>query len=110
MKCCSAPALKDMVDPLDPRSVTYRDTTGRKPSDLTEFQNLPAGRKAAQAVILALGASNIANEGDPAGHHTPRAGVHNFNFLDGKSYAAKDPLLGATRNRSNFLTRLSDLL
>lgn len=99
-----------MVDPLDPGSATYRDTAGRKPSDLTEFQNLSAAGKPAQAVILTLGASNIANEGDPAGRHTPRAGVHNFNFLDGNAYVAQDPLLGATRDRGNFLSRLADLL
>ena len=90
---------------LDPGSVTFRHTTGRErvvERLFTENSRL--------AVILALGASNIANEGDPHGMFVPLPGVYNFNFIDGRCYVAKDPLLGATRNRSNFLTRLGDLL
>jgi hypothetical protein len=62
------------------------------------------------AVILGVGQSNIANEGDPNGLYVPGSGVYNFNFLDGRCYAAQDPLLGATGDRGNFLTRLGDLL
>jgi hypothetical protein len=62
------------------------------------------------AVILAAGASNIANEGDPHGCFEPERGVYNFNFLNGRCYVARDPLLGATMARSNVLTRLGDRL
>jgi hypothetical protein len=90
---------------LDPGSVTFRDTTSRKCVDESLFI-----ANSRLAVILAIGASNIANEGDPDGMFVPLQGVHNFNFIDGRCYVAKDPLLGATRDRSNLLTRLGDLL
>jgi len=90
---------------LDPGSVTFRDTTGRERVAERLFIANPR-----LAVILALGASNIANEGDPDGKLIPHGGVYNFNFFDGYCYLAKDPLLGATRDRSNVLTRLGDLL
>jgi Carbohydrate esterase, sialic acid-specific acetylesterase len=90
---------------LDPGSVTFRDTTGRKCVGESLFI-----ANSRLAVILAIGASNIANEGDPHGMFVPLQGVYNFNFIDGRCYIAKDPLLGATRDRSNLLTRLGDLL
>jgi hypothetical protein len=90
---------------LDPGSVTFRDTTDRERVAERLFIANPR-----LAVILALGASNIANEGDPNGKFIPHGGVYNFNFFDGDCYFAKDPLLGATRDRSNVLTRLGDLL
>jgi Carbohydrate esterase, sialic acid-specific acetylesterase len=90
---------------LDPGSVTFRHTTGRERVAERLFVANPR-----LAVILALGASNIANEGDPHEMFVPLPGVYNFNFIDGRCYVAKDPLLGATRDRSNLLTRLGDLL
>ena len=39
-----------------------------------------------------------------------KSSVYNFNFFDGKVYAAKDPLLGSSHDRSNLMTRLGDLL
>jgi Carbohydrate esterase, sialic acid-specific acetylesterase len=98
------------VDRLDPRSSTFRDTSHRLSADLTPFTEAEISRGARRAVILGLGASNIANEGEAAGCYTPVNPIANFNFLDGKAYLAKDPLLGASRNRGNFLTRLADML
>jgi hypothetical protein len=88
---------------LDPSQVTFRDNSNRVEVSRGLFR-----RKRRVAVVLAIGASNIANEGDPQGCFTPARGVYNFNFLDGKCYVAKDPLLGATIDRSNVLTRLGD--
>jgi hypothetical protein len=90
---------------LDPGLKTCRDVAGRERVDHRQFRTDPR-----LAVILALGASNIANEGDPNGLFVPEHGVFNFNFFDGRCYAARDPLLGATLERSNPLTRLADLL
>ena len=90
---------------LDPGSVTFRDTSDRERIASGLFNANPR-----LAVMLALGASNIANEGDPNGKFIPDGGVYNFNFFDGYCYVAKDPLLGATRDRSNLLTRLGNLL
>jgi hypothetical protein len=94
------------VQRLDPGRQTFRDVAGREVADDRLFITPDSGL----AVILALGASNIANEADPNGLIVPHQGVYNFNFLDGRCYVAKDPLLGATQQRSNLLTRLGDLL
>ena len=94
-----------LVRRLDPGQVTFRNTSGRTRVDHRQFGSAPR-----LAVILALGASNIANEGDPNGLIAPQSGVYNFNFFDGHCYVAKDPLLGATLSRGNLLTRLGDLL
>jgi hypothetical protein len=88
---------------LDPSSVTFRDRQGRRRAFRRSFKRQPG-----VAVILAVGASNLANEGDPDGKFQARRGVYNFNFFDGKCYVAQDPLLGATIDRSNVLTRLGD--
>jgi hypothetical protein len=88
---------------LDPSSVTFRDRRGRKRAHRRLFKRQPG-----VAVILAAGQSNLANECDPDGKFQPRRGVYNFNFFDGKCYVARDPLLGATIDRSNVLTRLGD--
>jgi len=93
------------IQRLDPGRVTCRDVTGRKRVDHRQFRADPR-----LAVILAMGASNIANEGDPNGIFVPKRGVYNFNFFDGRCYAARDPLLGATLGGSNLLTRLADML
>jgi hypothetical protein len=87
-------------DPLDPKQVTFRDVTGRRPVSHEEVRGPDV------AVILALGQSNIANECDPHALIRPAANVYNLNFLDGRIYAAEDPLLGTTHARSNILTRL----
>jgi hypothetical protein len=87
-------------NPLDPKQVTFRDAGDRKtvsPDDV---------RGPDVAVILALGQSNIANECDPHAHVQAAKNVYNLNFLDGRIYEAKDPLLGTTQVRSNILTRL----
>lgn len=44
-------------------------------------------------VLVTLGQSNAANSGTE--RFGPEAGVYNFNFLDGRCYRARDPLLGA---------------
>jgi hypothetical protein len=59
-------------------------------------------------VILTFGQSNAANHG--RGLFTPDSGVYNFNFLDGKCYVGKDPLLGATGKGASVWTRLGDKL
>jgi hypothetical protein len=90
---------------LDPSRVSYCAIAGREPVSRTLFQPAPG-----LAVILAAGQSNIANEGDPDGRIVPGPGVYNFNIFDGECFVAKDPLLGATCDRSNVATRLGDLL
>ena len=91
--------------PCDPSGVTFRDTTGR--IEVSEALFRPAPRV---AVILALGASNLANEGDPKGLCESTQGVFNFDFIAGKCYVAKDPLVGSTADRGNVLTRLGERL
>jgi hypothetical protein len=88
---------------FDPSGSTFRESKGRTEVSCRVFQD-----DSRTAVILAMGASNIANEGDPKGCYVPTTGVYNFNFLDGRCYIAKDPLLGASLDRSNLLTRLGD--
>jgi Carbohydrate esterase, sialic acid-specific acetylesterase len=92
----------DLVDPLH---LSFRRTAGRRAVSEAQFSPGPAS-----AVILGLGQSNIANECDPSALYDPKGHVYNFNFFDGKCYVAKDPLLGASIDRSNVLTRLGDLL
>ena len=87
--------------PFDPSNVTFRETTGRTEIPVQTFR-----RERGLAVILAIGASNLGNEGDPEGLFEPAHGVYNFNFLNGKCYVAMDPLLGTTLDRGNVLTRL----
>jgi hypothetical protein len=95
-------AYREMLDPDD---VTFARSAGRRRIASEIFKPHPR-----TAVILAFGQSNIGNEGDPSGLYIPGSGVYNFNFLDGRCYVAKCPLLGAGCNSSNFVTRLGDLL
>lgn len=90
---------------LDPAGGTFMDVSKRAPVPVRRFRG-----DACTAVILAIGQSNISNEGAKNAKYTPDRGVFNFNFLDGKCYVARDPLLGATGDRSNFITRLGDKL
>lgn len=53
-------------------------------------------------VLLAVGQSNAANEGDGLTIADPQV----VNFYDGHCYIARDPLLGATGAGASFLTRL----
>lgn len=93
------------LDYFDPLHLSFRRTVGRRRVDGALFA---AGQ--GSAVVLGVGQSNIANEGEAAARHEPRGEVYNFNFFDGECYVAKDPLLGASINRSNVLTRLGELL
>ena len=90
---------------LDPGLKSFRAVEGR-----VEVGRHMFGADPRLAVILAAGASNIANEGDPKGCFVPQRGVFDFNFFDGRIYEARDPLLGATADRSNVLTRIGDAL
>lgn len=60
------------------------------------------------AVILTLGQSNAANDGQ--GLYTPKHRVLNFNPHDGRCYTAMDPLLGTTGAKGGPWTRLADRL
>ena len=91
---------RPVLHAVDPNKFSFSDTSGRRRSH-------PAGKTFA---LLALGQSNIANEGDKDGIHVAKPNVHNLNFLDGQMYHARDPLLGPTGYGANFLTRLGDLL
>jgi len=91
---------RPVLHAVDVHKLSFSDTTGRRRSH-------PVGKTFA---LLACGQSNIANEGDRSGIHIAGPNVHNFNFIDGQMYHAQDPLLGPTGDRSNFLTRLGDLL
>lgn len=62
------------------------------------------------AVIVSAGQSLMGNSGDPIGRSAPASGVFNFNWIDGKCYIAKDPLLGTTTAGANQLTRIAELL
>ena len=92
-------------DLFDPYGISFQNTATRVAVSETLFSAGPD-----TAVILGVGQSNIANEGDESELYEPTSGVYNFNFFDARCYVAKDPLLGASRNRSNVLTRLGDLL
>jgi hypothetical protein len=91
--------------PCDPSGVTFFDAAQRIEVSPQEFHPEPR-----LAVVLALGASNLANEGEPGELFAPERGVYNFNFLNGRCYVACDPLLGTTLDRSNVVTRLADRL
>jgi hypothetical protein len=93
------------LDRYDPLHLSFRSTLGRKAVSAALFSASPD-----TAVILGIGQSNIANECDPGALYQPKGGVYNFNFFDGRCYEARDPLLGASINRSNVLTKLGDLL
>ena len=93
------------LDRFDPHYLSFRRTAGRRAVRVTLFSE-----SAANAVILGIGQSNIANEGEASARYEPKGGVYNFNFFDGRCYVAKDPLLGASIDQSNVLTRLGDLL
>jgi len=92
-------------DAVDPGRVCFADTAGRERVDPVQFLPHPD-----TAVILGVGQSNIANEGAADARQVPGAGVFNFNFIDARCYVARDPLLGASLDRSNLLTRLGDRL
>ena len=89
----------------DPAGVSFSDASDRKRVRAALFK-----RNERVAVILGFGQSNIANEGDPAELYVPTKAVYNLNIHDGRCYVARDPLLGASADRSNFMTRLGDLL
>lgn len=76
----------------------FRDTAGRVAVDCGAL------RGPRTAVLLTLGQSNAANEGEFSPVDAP--GVFNFNFFDGRCYEARDPLLGTTGNGSPVWTRV----
>lgn len=90
---------------LDPRQVCYHKTRNR--TCVTRHDVWCHDRV---AVVLALGQSNLANEGEAGALYCPARGVYNFNLFNNRIYEARDPLLGTSCNRSNLLTRLGDLL
>jgi hypothetical protein len=90
---------------VDPNRFSFTNSRGRK---LIALANVIGNPKT--AAFLVFGQSNVANESDANAIHIARAGVYNFNFLDGRLYEARDPLLGPTGNGSNVVTRLGDLL
>jgi Carbohydrate esterase, sialic acid-specific acetylesterase len=93
------------LDLIDPFHFSFRNTAGRR-----AVSNALYSDGSTSAVILGLGQSNIANECDPSALYEAKGKVYNFNFFDGKCYLARDPLLGASHDRSNVLTRVGDLL
>ncbi len=103
-------AILKKIRYLDPGLRTYRASAGRPTVDPRSFSRPFSTVPKDLAVILAAGASNIANEGDPNGRFVPHANVFNFSFLNGRVYVARDPLIGATEDRSNVLTRIGDAL
>ncbi len=60
------------------------------------------------AVLLTVGQSNAANDGETP--FAPPGGVYNFNFEDSECYVARDPLLGATGAGGSVWSRLGELL
>jgi Carbohydrate esterase, sialic acid-specific acetylesterase len=94
----------DVRQNLDQGSYTFNDARGRMSVACGDIFH----RKT--AVILVAGQSNAANEGLFAAKSDGATGVYNFNFLDGACTHARDPLLGATGEGANFLTRLGSNL
>ena len=76
----------------------FADTSGRVAVDCGSLQ----GERS--MVLLTLGQSNAANETELTPVDT--SGVFNFNFLDGRCYEARDPLLGTTGGGSSVWTRV----
>jgi hypothetical protein len=93
------------LDVVDPFHSSFRKTARRRIASPALFSASPRN-----SVILGIGQSNIANEGQAGALYEPKGEVYNFNVFDGKCYAARDPLLGAGNTRSNVLTRLGSLL
>jgi len=60
-------------------------------------------------VILTFGQSNAANSGDRLLEELP-TNLYNFNVIDGRCYAAREPLLGPTGDGGATSTRLGALL
>jgi hypothetical protein len=79
----------------------YRSTQDREQVPCRRFRERTA-------VMLAFGQSNAANDGEPGYVTGPR--VYNFNHFDGRCYAARDPLLGASGSGGSVWTRLGDKL
>jgi hypothetical protein len=80
----------------------FNDTAGR--------QVVPCERLRAEgtAVLLTLGQSNAANEGERP--YQPSGDVYNLNVFDGECYVARDPLLGTTGTGGSVWSRLGDQL
>ncbi len=77
------------------------DTRGRKV--------VPCGQsQGSTAVVVTFGQSNAANISPKRRQGVP--GLINFNFLDGKCYAAADPLLGASGEGGALWTVLGNTL
>lgn len=78
------------------------------PADTTRLVSLSNLQQDGKTMIaLTFGQSNAANNGQSP--YTP----HNaavYNYYKGKLYTAKDPLLGATREKGSVWSRLGDML
>ena len=90
---------------LDPELGSFCDVSGRTQVSPALFR--PDARI---AVMLVAGQSNVSNECDPQTFLTPHPELYNFNLFNSKIYAAREPLLGPTGQRSNLLTSIGDLL
>jgi Carbohydrate esterase, sialic acid-specific acetylesterase len=90
--------------PLDPSGMSFNLIVDRQAVDCRSSM---VGKT---VVIVSLGQSLMGNSGDPKGRSVPESGVFNFNWIDGKCYIAKDPLLGTTTAGANQLTRIAELL
>lgn len=84
--------------PVEERALRqiYKNTRGLESFSLDEF------RGSETMWLLCLGQSNAANSGDEGRGFQPNV----YSYYDGKVYAAKDPLLGATGRGSSVWTAL----
>jgi hypothetical protein len=82
----------------------FKNTAGREEVPCERF------RQPGTAILLTMGQSNAANEGEFEPGYQPGPNVFNFNFFDGKCYVARDPLLGGTGAGGSPWTRLGDAL
>jgi hypothetical protein len=82
---------------------TWGYTGDRKKVDCSQ---IVAGDRT--AVVLVIGQSNAANTGPT--RYEPKQNVYNYNFMDGKCYVARDPLLGAQGQGGSVWSRLGDML
>src|ERR1700734_272359 len=78
-----------LIPAIASAQIGFNDTSSRTPVGCE-----PAGATDADIVLVTLGQSISANEGETG--YTPVGNVVNFNINDGRCYAAADPLLGAS--------------
>ncbi|MET0722855.1 MAG: sialate O-acetylesterase [Tardiphaga sp.] len=93
------------------RCVPFDDEAAVNSATPFPCENIP---REGLGVIITAGQSNISNTGSPdkaTGRlYQPAHVFYNYNYLDGKCYIAKNPLLGTAGGGENVAVRLGDEL